>query len=152
MNTEEITANYLKSLNISSDIINDIIEQVNDSIIFTDSEGFILYSNKVATDLFTKGITNIKDIGYKFNFDIAILKKNINVIEFSPITILLESQINTRIESLYEESPGNEKLISLNSKYITDNCYMLRLTDSSPKSINKDYAKISEANIKLKEQ
>ena len=152
MNTEEITTNYLKSLNISSDIINDIIEQVNDSIIFTDSEGFILYSNKVATNLFTKNVTNIKDIGYKFNFDIAILKKNINVIEFSPITILLESQINTRIESLYEESPGNEKLISLNSKYITDNCYMLRFTDSYPKSINKDYAKISEANIKLKEQ
>lgn len=152
MTTDEFAINYLKNLNISGDIINDLIEEGNDSIIFTDAKGSILYSNKAALDLFTKDITDLKEIGYKFNFDIAILDGNINIREFSPITILLESNINTRIEAIYENNPGEEKLFNLCSRFITDDCYMLKFTDISPKSINKEYAELSEANIKLKEQ
>ncbi|MGD9579789.1 MAG: GAF domain-containing protein [Vampirovibrionia bacterium] len=152
MSSTDITNNFLNNVNISTNIINDLIEEVNVSIIFTNKKGDISYFNKAAKDLFTDKISNIKEIGYKFNFDIAILDKNINIIEFSPITILLESQIDTQIEALFEHSPGVEKLIRLNSTYISENCYMIKLTDISPKSNVLDYKELSKANKKLKEQ
>ena len=151
-NLDNLITECLKDSNVSKDLLLNIFQNTCEGIVFTDEKGFILFSNSVAKLLFNKKIENINEIGYLFNFDICILDNETDIITYSPISIVLENNIQTTIETSYENEEGLEKSITITGKFLPEVGYMFSFSDNTSKNLTQDYAQLTLANKKLTEK
>lgn len=151
-NLESLIDNFLRDPLFSRDFIREVFLNISEAIIFVDNKGTIFFANEAAKILFRKEIHNIKEIGYLFNFDICILDQEQDIISYSPLSVILESTINTKVHCDYEPEPGIEKQISIISKYIPENKYLLIFSIEKGTNITQSYIELAEANQKLKEK
>ena len=137
---------------MTGDVIHDIFENINDSVIITDKKGNVLFINRSALDLFKQNIENIREIGHLFNFDICILDTNQDILSYSPVTVILEDKINTVINTHYQLEGEKEREIRIISRYLKEDKYLILFLTDTSKDINQSYVELEKSNERLKEK
>lgn len=149
---ETITETFLQNSTFSMDSICEIITNTSDGIVITDKNGIILFCNNGAKTLFGRKVSNIKEIGYLFNFDICIIDKKIDILSYSPISVILDNNIKVRIETHYETQSGLEKHISIVGICIQDQRQLFIFFDNSTEKFSNAYLELTKTNQKLLEK
>lgn len=148
----QIIKEFLQCSDLSTELISDIFQNTRESIIITDLKGQILHLNNNAEKLLGKNPSKIKDKGYLFNFDICILDQEVDIMSYSPLSVAVESTLNTTIISTYEAIPGKEKHITVFSRHIPNKGYLITLSEKGDDQFGKAYKELEETNKKLKEK
>jgi signal transduction histidine kinase len=133
-------------------LINSILPFLSDAAILTTGEGKIIYYNKAAKALLTEIPDNVKDIGYRFNFDVGILENISDVAGYSPLSVVFEGSINLIVEVTFEASPDTSKHLTIRSSFLEDTGYLIIFSENKDPIITATYEDLSEANQQLLEK
>jgi signal transduction histidine kinase len=156
VNTESILKNLLDKIAAKpvtkENWLNNFIDGLKDIVIISSPDGDILYANNAAKNILQEGSHNLRDSGFLFNFESCILDDSIDIANYSPFTVILESPINCTIEAEYEYSPDIKLLYTIKSYYIENTGYLITFSEKILKDYNIAYKDLEETNRKLKEK
>lgn len=147
-----IIKDFLKCSDLPTELISDVFINTRESIILTDLNGQVLFMNSIAEKMLGQNLRMIQDKGYLFNFDICILDHEIDIMNYSPLSVAIENCINTSIVSTYEAIPGKEKNITVFSRYIPYKGYIISLSEKEIDPFGQAYKELENTNKKLKEK